>query len=188
MPDGVGEHVLRLLQPSLLGDVVELCGGELVDLEAEQVDLPRPLAGRPTERGQLGLDHRPPPPRGPQRSGVDLAERVERGALRRSGEQALVVVLAVQVDEPGGGLGERADGARPTVDVGPGTTVRRDDTRQHELGVATDEAPVDARLGRTGTHDRGVGPPAQEQLQRLDEHRLAGARLAGDRRHARART
>ena len=89
-------------------------------------------------------------------------------------------VLPVEVDDPDGRLGEGGDGRGPPVDVGPGPPVDRDHAGEHELVVADDEATVDAGLGRAGPDDRGVGPAADEQLQGLDEHRLAGAGLPRD--------
>src|SRR5581483_9182127 len=43
------------------------------------------------------------------------------------------------------------------------------------------EAPFDACFGRAQPDERGVGTPPEEQLDRLDEQRLAGTGLAGDR-------
>ena len=83
---------------------------------------------------------------------------------------------------PAAASASAADRRRPPVDVGPRPPVGRDHPGQHELVVADDEAPVDPRLARAGAHDRGVGAAADEQLERLDEHRLAGAGLAGDAR------
>ena len=47
-----------------------------------------------------------------------------------------------------------------------------------------DEAALDHRLGGAGSHHGGVGPAAEEQLEGLDDEGLAGAGLAGERRHA----
>ena len=41
---------------------------------------------------------------------------------------------------------------------------------------------IDARLVCAGSHDRRFGPPAHDELERLDKHRLAGTRLARDSR------
>ena len=48
--------------------------------------------------------------------------------------------------------------------------------------VAEHEPAVDARFGGTGAHHRRVGPTTHEQLDRFDDHRLAGAGLTRDGR------
>ena len=177
----VGEGVLEQVQPAFLVRVVEPCRGELVDLVAQQVDLASPLARRATERRQLGVELGEPGTGRSQRPQVDVAEAVEGGALGRRAEQALVVVLAVQVDQAGGGVGERTDRRRPAVDVRPGPALGGHDARQHELGVTGDEAAVDAGLLGAWTHHGRVGAATDEQFERLDEHRLARSGLPGHR-------
>ena len=125
----------------------------------------RRRAGQPARASRSGPRSTPP-----NRS------RASRWA---AGEQALVGVLAVEVDEPGG-QPRRARRRWPAARrCRPATALGRHDPRQHQLVVAGDEAAVDACLGRPGPHDRRVGPTADEQLDRFDEHRLAGTRLTG---------
>ena len=80
------------------------------------------------------------------------------------------------------------DGRRASVDIRPRAPVGRDDTRQHDLfgavGAIDQEPAVDAGLGGPGAHDGRVGTSADEQFDRLDQHRLAGAGLAGERGEA----
>ena len=113
-------------------------------------------------------------------------EAVERGALHRRVEQRLVRVLAVQVDERRAELGELARGREPAVDVGAAPTVARDHTREHRLvtGVGIDEPPFDTRFVAPVAHERRVGAPTHQQLERFDDERLARAGLAGDRGQA----
>jgi hypothetical protein len=110
-------------------------------------------------------------------------EAIERGALHRRREEGLVCVLAMEVDETGAHLGELAEGREPPVDVGPAAPVQRHDSRQHDLvaGLGVDESTFDARFGGTVAHERRVGAPSDEELDRLDQQRLARAGLAGDR-------
>ena len=79
--------------------IVEGGGVELGELEARQVELtgPRPLVA-PKCR-QLGVELGDPRPRRPQPGEIDTAEGVERRPLARRRQQALVGVLAVEVDE-----------------------------------------------------------------------------------------
>ena len=122
-----------------------------------------------------------------QRREVDAGELVERGPLGGDRQQALVGVLAVQVDHVAGQLGQVGHRGRPAVDVGPRPAVGGDHPRQHDLVGAVgvdDEAPVDAGLGSRPVRTiAGVGAAADQQVDRLDEHRLAGAGLAGQRGH-----
>ena len=152
-------------------------GVELGDLEPQQVDLAGPCRAVAAERGQLGVELGEAGPRRAQRC---------RGRRRRSASSAARWVgpasrlwwacWPCRSTSPAAALGERADGRRPPVDVGPRAAVGGHHAGQHELVVADDEAAVDAGLVGAGAHDRGVGAPADEQLERLDEHRLAGAR------------
>ena len=179
--DGVGERVL--LGSSLRPRPASSSAGgvELVDLEPQQVDLPGPRPLVAAERGQLGVDLGQPGPRRPQRRQVDVAEAVERRALRRPRRAGSGGRAGRAGRRAGRRLGERG---RPW----PAGRRRRPATgrRRARRGVSTsssspiDEPAVDAGLGRAGAHDGGVGAAADEQLDRLDEHRLAGAGLAGD--------
>ena len=106
-------------------------------------------------------------------------EAVERAALDGRCEQRLVVVLTVQVDEARAELGELSDGREPAVDVGARPPVARHDTRPaRPRRRRVDEPAFDARLVGTVAHERRVGPSAEQQVERLDEQRLARAGLA----------
>ena len=94
-------------------------------------------------------------------------------------------MLTVQVDHPGSQLTERRDGGRPTVDIGAGPTLGRDDAAEHNLVVTDDEAPVDTGVRRPRPYDGRVRPATDEQLERLDEHRLACPGLPRHGRQAR---
>ena len=100
--------------------------------------------------------------------------------MLRTGEQRLVRVLPVQVDETTACFGEFTHGRKPTVDVTARPPDRGNDTRQHNLVVADDEAAFDARFFGTVAHHLRIGPAAAQQLQRVDEQRFAGAGFAGD--------
>ena len=156
-------------------------GVELVDLVAQQVDLARPGALVATERGELGVDLGDPGTRRAQRLEVDAAERSSAARWVAGGEQALVGVLPCRSTSRRQ-LGERGDRGEAAVDVGARPAVGRDTRASTSSSSPIDEAALDPRLGRAGAHHRRVGPPADEQLDRLDEHRLAGAGLARERR------
>ena len=55
-----------------------------------------------------------------------------------------------------------------------------------DLVVAVDEAAFDARFVGAVADERRVGPAAAQQIERVDDQRLARAGLAGDHGHARA--
>ena len=99
-----------------------------------------------------------------------------------------MLVLAVDLDQLRRRLAERAQRRHATVDPGPGPPLggHRAGEDHLALGVALphDEARLDQRLGRAGPHQARIGPSAQDQLQRLDDQRLAGSRLPGEHGHA----
>ncbi len=192
----VGEQGLLLLEPRLFVDVVDGGGGDLVHLEPEEVDLACSGAFVATQRGEVSGDGACFGARGAVRSQCTQCwlprVPVERAALHRGIQQRLVRVLAVQVDETRAALRELADRRQPAVDVRATPAVTRDDARQHDLGRrvgrdvgvgvdgGVDEAPFDAGLGRAVAHERHVGAPAHQELERLHEERLARTGLAGD--------
>ena len=180
------QHVLATLELLVLVGTGDGRRIELVELEAQQVDLAGPGANVAAERGERGVDLGESRPRGAQRLEIDLGEAVERGALGAHAEEALVGVLTVDVDEPHPVLGQGRHRGEATVDVGTRPAVDRDHAGEHDLVVAVGEASLDARLGRAGPDHGRVGSAAHEQADRLDEHGLAGAGLTGE--HGEART
>ena len=101
---GVGEQRLLGFERVVLARIVDLRGVDLVDLEPQQVELRgrgrarrrrARRARRRSSRVGAGGAQRRPARRARRRAG----EPVERGALHGRREQALVRVLAVQVDE-----------------------------------------------------------------------------------------
>ena len=100
-------------------------------------------------------------------------------------EEPLLIVLAVDLDEPSGKLGQPGRRHALVVDAGRRSAGRGD------LADADERLrqPVEQRLhpGRVGpvAHQRGVGPGADRQTQRVDQQALAGTGLA--REHVQAR-
>ncbi len=72
--DGIGEYRLLAVEQLVLVGVADARGVELGDLEAEQVDLPRPGPLVAAERGEFGIDLGDRAASGAQRSQVDPAE------------------------------------------------------------------------------------------------------------------
>ena len=93
-------------------------------------------------------------------------------------------VLAVQVDQRGAEFGQRAHRGQPAVDVRPRPTIARHYATKHVFIVADDETPLDHGLGCATPNDVGLGPSAHQQIDGLDQHRLAGARLTREGGHA----
>ena len=90
-------------------------------------------------------------------------------------------MLGVQLDEVRAGARQLPHRREPTVDVGAAAPVGGQDAGEDLLGaVVALEAALDAGLRGAPTHERRVGSPTEEQVERLDEQRLAGTRLAGD--------
>ena len=118
----VGEDLLLGCECRFFVGVVDGGGGDLVQLVAQQVDLPRARSVVAAERGQLGFDATP--------RLVRVGERGARAALagspaKRSSiarcsdgcEQRLVGVLTVQVDEVAAALAELGRGGQMPVEV-----------------------------------------------------------------------
>jgi hypothetical protein len=133
-----------------------------------------------------------------QRPEVDAAEPVERVALGGRVQQRLVGVLAVEVDELGADRRELAGRCQPPVDVGAaparaGNGAREDDlvagvgaavARAIARGIGRPhESALDPRLVGARPHQHRVGASPHQQLDGVDDKRLAGAGLAGERRH-----
>jgi hypothetical protein len=91
----------------------------------------------------------------------------------------------VQIDQRRRPLRQRSRRRQPTVDVRTGSPFPGHDPAEDDLLVTRQEPPLDRRLRRTRPHERRIGAPAEQQLDRLHDERLAGAGLAGDGRHAR---
>ena len=109
-------------------------------------------------------------------------EAVEQRPLVGRHEQRLVRVLAVQVDEAPPVLGQLRHGREPAVDVAARPAVGGHDAGQRRPPRRRrHEAAFDARFGGALAHQLRVGPAAAQQLERVDEQRLARAGLAGDR-------
>ena len=63
--------------------------------------------------------------------------------------------------------------------MSPPASAARDEGRV--VGREVEDALDDGTVG-AGAHERAVGPAAEEQPERGDDHRLAGAGLAGEHR------
>ena len=101
-------------------------------------------------------------------------------------EQGLVAVLPVEVDEAPAFLRELRDGREAAVAIRPRPAVPRDHTAEHDLVLADHEPPLDRALRRAVADGTGVRPPSDEQLDGVDEQRLACSGLARECGHARA--
>ena len=110
--------------------------------------------------------------------------------------QAPLVGLPVDGHEVLGEVGQDADGRGPAPDVRPGASVGLDGADEdepvagvapglggtHERGVTVGEVDdaLDDGAGGAGPDQPGVAPPTEEQAEPRDDHRLAGAGLAGE--------
>jgi hypothetical protein len=193
---GAGQLVFQPPQSLVLVGAADRGTVDLGDLIAEQVELPGPGALVASHAAQLVEDRPDLVAGGTQGAQIDVAEPVEGVALGGGVQQRLVGVLAVEVDQLRACRRQLAGRRQPPVDVGAAPPRARDRPRQHHLvplGVAVvtglgvpDEAALDPRLVGAGTHQDRIGPAPDEQLDRVDDHRLAGPGLAGDRGHPRA--
>ena len=181
---GVGQQLGLVAEPFVLAGVGQRGRAQLVDLEAEQIHLPGPLPLVAPQGGQPLLHCRQLLASGTERLEVDAAVAVEGAPLHGRGEQRLVVVLTVEVDEGGATLGELGEGGQVAVDVAAGAPRGGHDPAQHDLVVTGHEPALDHGLGGPGPHHAGVGPTAHQQLDGGDHEGLAGTGLPGHRGHA----
>ena len=133
-----------------------------------------------------------------QRPGV-AAGRVQQRALLGAAHQPLVLVLAVDLDQPLAGGAQGAQRGGGVVDVG----ARRAVARQHppqQAGVVAEAAlgepraepgrvvrvAVEGDLGarRARADQAAAGAVAEHQADGVDQDRLAGAGLAAEHVHA----
>ena len=144
---GVGEDRLLGEEPLVLAVVGEPGRLDLVELEAQEVALA--LAGRRRRRpsaSSVARRRSAGPPGRLEVVQVDAGEAVERPALARGGEQPDVGVLAVEVDEAGGQLGELRRGDEAAVAVGAGAPGAGHDPGEDDLVAVDDEPALDGGL------------------------------------------
>ena len=182
----LGQSVLLGFERPLLVGRGDGRGLDLVHLEGQHLGLAGALPGVATEAlglAQEGGQAGPGRLHGPE---FDGAEGVERLALGLGDGQCPVLVLAVQLDQPGGRLGQCAEGHHAAVDPGLRPALAGDGAGQEDLVVSVDvaEASLDQCLLGAGPHDRRVGPAAEQQAEGADQQRLARPGLAGQRGHA----
>ena len=142
-----------------------------------------------------------PPPAGgeggPGRQRGLAGEAVEQVALGARAEQALELVLAVDLDQGADDVGDGGDGGHPSLELGPAAPLDQDLAGDHDLAVlvldpggrqgggdlevvAGVQAAFDQRGGPAGTDRARVGPPPEQQGEGVDDHGLAGAGLPGE--------
>ena len=104
------------------------------------------------------------------------AERVEQVALPALVEQALLLVLAVDLDQRPDLVGQPRGGRGDVVEAGRRSTAGRHlANRDQRLGEPVEQG-LDARGLRAVTDQPGIGPRAADQPERVDQQALAGAR------------
>ena len=122
------------------------------------------------------------------------AEAVEDLQLGGGEGQLAMLVLAVEGEQALPQAPQVGDGGGAAVDVRAGAPVGAHAPREHDLlGVGGEqlaalavqlrgqrEAALDIGLGGPGAHDPGARAPAEQQVEGVREHGLAGAGLAGE--------
>ena len=99
--------------------------------------------------------------------------------MRRGIEQRLMLVLTVELDQAVGQILQRAGRGQRAVDEGPAPSLRGDLAAHQQLFAAAFEDRFDRRGVFAGADEVAGGAAAEQQSDRLDEDRLAGAGLAG---------
>ena len=185
-----GAQVGRLL-------LAGLGGIDLRELEVEQVELALARAGQLPQLGERRLRlARHGVRRGDLRAAGELrvaAEAVEDVELSARERELAVLVLAVERDERLGQLAQVGDRRRAAVDERARAAVGADAAGEHDLvgigrqalaelaaqGVGQLEDALDVGLRRARPDDAGLRATAEQQVERVGEHGLARAGLAG---------
>jgi hypothetical protein len=122
------------------------------------------------------------------------AQRVEDLQLGAGQRELAVLVLSVEGEQRAADVAQLSDRGRAPAEVGARAPIGADTTREHDLlGVGTQalaellahtlgqiEDPLDVSLASSRPHDPRPRAPAEEQVERVREHRLASAGLAGE--------
>ena len=196
----VGDAGAFLGQPGeLLGAQLE--GIEFLHLIAQQIEARMPVA-RSRFDGNAAVHQRQP--RGVRGAHLadqrfKLAEAVEQFTLRGRAHQRLEFMLAMDVEQQLAHGAQHRQRNALAIEPGAAAAVIADHPAQDQFAFlgdrllleqvaqqAADARDIDGRrqlatLG-AGAHHFGAGAAATEQLQRIDQHRLAGAGLAGEHR------
>ena len=200
---------VEVAQPAALGlevavlAVAQLGRLDLAELPLEQVELAIARAGELAQGFELGLQvpgarQRGREPGAPLRL-LGTAEAVEDVELRRGQGQAPVLVLAVEREQGGAHVAQVRRRRGPAAEVGARAPLGADPPRQDDVLRVRGDAVAELLAQRVGQledalhvglrrarpHDPRPGPPAEQQVQRVGEHRLARAGLA--REHVEAR-
>src|SRR5262249_11436053 len=91
-------------------------------------------------------------------------------------------VRAVQIDQLTPEFGELAHAGEASVHITTGSSLARHHTREDEVLVTENEATLDTRFVGAVAHGIRIGARAAQELERVDEQRLARARFTGDHR------
>ena len=122
---------------------------------------------------------------------------IQQQALGIAAQQGLMRMLAVDIDQRLGHLAQLLNGHRGTVEVGTGTAAGIEDTPQQQSAVSVEIALPQPDFGVMQTcqvefcgnlgslshvaDQTRIGAIAKRKRQRIDQNRLAGTGLAGER-------
>ena len=130
---GVGQTVLLQTQRGLLVGILEVGGGDLLHLVAQDIRLPGALLRVTAQPRQRLVERVQLAPDGAHAAEIRAGEGVEDVALRGGRDEGPVLVLAVDLDQLGRRLAQRAQRGHAAVDPGPGAALGGDRTGQDHL-------------------------------------------------------
>ncbi len=147
-----------------------------------QVEPPGELARLERELAQRGVVRPPPLDCRPDFGSLrfEAAKGVEESPLVALVEQELLIVLAVDLDERAGDLGQAGDADRLVIDPGRRSAGEADLAGADEWAVGPlDPGGDPGGLCAVANH-AAVGPGTEGQAEGVDQEALAGPGLAGD--------
>jgi hypothetical protein len=180
-PLGIRQHLPRGRQLTVLPGP-DVGAADLVPLKGQEIDAGTLLPLVDSQGVELGTDGADPgkslgnglPAR------LQVSVRVEQVEVALRIEQHLVLVLSVQLDESVREFAQRSRRRERIVHEGPAATLCRDLAADDHLAAVDLEDGLNAGGIGARAHQVARRPPAEKEADRLDQDRLARARLASE--------
>ena len=179
-PLGAREHLAKRRQFLVLGRLRRRFV-QLGELERHQIEPRIPIVLNRAHAGQFVFGRAPRVERHGRgrRQRIKTTERVDHAKVRGRIEERLMLVLAVELDQPRGQVLQRARRGERTVDERPAAPLRGNLAADEQLFPARFEDRFDGCGLLTSADEVARGTAPQEQADGFDEDRFACACLAG---------
>ncbi len=191
-PFGIREHLALSGELDVLARIparhrLQVGAIELVELKGDQILTRVSIPGGISDSSQrfLDLTHRFVGRGGGNKKAIKRAEGVERAEMSGGIEQRLVLVLAVQLDEPRRQILQGACRCHYSVDERPAPALSGNLAAHQKFVAAVLENRFDRRRILAGAYKVARRPAAKEESDGLDQDRFAGPGFPGEHVEAR---